>query len=157
MRGCCNGVASQEKEINYDQHNAASPLYSFFKQPIINTLKKILFQEHQTSSFKPFFARISPPRRRFFGRALWRPNTANWMHLTYTFWKFIWKFFLAAFLKKRISTLITTGKQHKVLIHSWRNAFDVYSLEAHLEVFFLLRSLRNAHRRWLRLENNTKF
>ena len=44
MRRCCNGVASQEKEINYDQHNAASPLYSFFKQPIINTLKKFHFR-----------------------------------------------------------------------------------------------------------------
>ena len=69
-------------------------------------------------------------------------------------WRILYKssfgsFFLAAFLKKRISTLITTGKQHKVLIRYWRNAFDVYSLEAHLEVFFLLRFLRNAHRRWL--------
>ena len=37
------------------------------------------------------------------------------MHVTYALQKLIWKFFLAAFLKKRISTLITTGKQLKVL------------------------------------------
>ena len=157
MRGCCNGVASQEKEIIYDQHNAASPLYSFFKQPIINTLKKFYFKNIRLRFLNLFLLEHRLLEDVFLGAP-----SEDRPQQTECIWRILCKssfgsFFLAAFLKKRISTLITTGKQHKVLIRSWRNASDVYSLEAHLEVIFLLCSLRNAHRRWLRLENNTKF
>ena len=89
---------------------------------------------------------------------------------------------LAAFLKKRLSTLIksfisgTSDVIFYILYCSnidtsktsfWArrlktdkirlNTCGVYSLGAHLEVFFrLLRSWRNAYRRSLQLENNTK-
>ena len=73
-------------------------------------------EEHRTSSLKSFFARTSPPRRRHFWA---RPLKTDHRKLNAcdicSLEAHLKVFFLAAFLVKRISTLITTGKQREIL------------------------------------------
>ena len=102
------------KKIKCDQHNTASPLYFFFK-PMINNLKsfisgtlnvvfKIVFLLEHRRLEDVFLGAPSedrPQQTDFMCRMLSRSSFGS--------------FFLTTFLKKRIWTLITTGKQLKVL------------------------------------------
>ena len=94
------------KKIKCDQHNAASPLSCFFK-PIINNLKSFFSGTSEVVFLIFFCTNIAASKTSFWARPLKTDHRHVFSleaHL---------KVLLAAFQKKRISTLITTGKHLK--------------------------------------------
>ena len=93
------------KTIKCDQHNAASPL-SFFFKPIINNLKSFFSGTSEVVFLICFCSNIAA------SKTSWaRPLKTDHSHV-FTLEAHL-EVLLAAFLKKRISTLITTGKHLK--------------------------------------------
>ena len=102
------------KIIKCDQHNAASSLYFFF-MPIIANLKKFHFRNIGRRLLNLFLLE----HRRLEDVFLGAPSEDR-QHQTECMWRILSRsscgsFFPPTFLKKRISTLITAGKQLKVL------------------------------------------
>ena len=95
-----------KKKIKCDQHNAASPLSFFFKL-IINNLKSLISGTSEVVFLIFFCTNIAASKTSFWARPLKTDHSHVFSleaHL---------EVLLAAFLKKRISTLITTGKYLK--------------------------------------------
>ena len=102
------------KKIKCDQHNTASPLYFFFK-PIINNLKSFISGTLNVVFKIVFCSSIAASKTSFWARPLKIDHSKLISCVECSLEAHLEVFFLATFLKKRIWTLITTGKQLKVL------------------------------------------
>ena len=94
------------KKIKCDQHNAASPL-SFFFKPIINNLNSFFSGTSEVVFLILFCSNIAASKTSFWARPLKTDHSHVFSLQAHL------EVLLAAFLKKRISTLITTGKHLK--------------------------------------------
>ena len=98
----------------FDQHHVASSVY-FSVKAIVSNLTSFISGTSAVIFLTVIFARTSPPRKTTGLGAPSQDGACQTDCLTYALKKFVLNVLLAAFLKKRIASLVTTEKRLQVL------------------------------------------